>query len=126
MLIGELSRRTGVKARLLRYYEAQGLLDARREPNGYRDYDEDAVVTVSRVRALLEAGLSTEVIRSVLPCVRGEVRGAPEFDWCADLRGILQGEVTAMDEHIESLRRTRTTLTGYLARSPAGPAGSPG
>ncbi|MFF9202108.1 MerR family transcriptional regulator [Streptomyces sp. NPDC014986] len=121
MLIGELSRRTGVRARLLRYCEAQGLLDARRERNGYRDYDEDAVVTVRRVRALLDAGLSTEVIRSVLPCVRGEVQEMPEFDWCADLRAVLQKERTAMDDHIEELRRTRGTLAGYLARSPAGP-----
>ncbi|MFD3653934.1 MerR family transcriptional regulator [Streptomyces sp. NPDC058620] len=123
MLIGELSRRTGVKARLLRYYEAQGLLDAGRAPNGYRDYDEDAVVTVRRVRALLDAGLSTDVIRSVLPCVRGEAQEVPEFDWCADLRGILQGEMTAMDERIDSLRRTRGTLAGYVAQSPVGTSG---
>ncbi|QKW09904.1 MerR family transcriptional regulator [Streptomyces sp. NA04227] len=122
MLIGELSRRTGVAARLLRYYEAQGLLESRREHNGYRHYDEDAVVTVRRVRALLDAGLSTKVIRSVLPCVRGEAQEAPEFDWCADLRAILQGEMTAMDEHIDNLRRTRGTLADYLAQSPAGPA----
>lgn len=38
MLIGELSRRTGVSARSLRYYEAQGLLSAGRGANGYRDY----------------------------------------------------------------------------------------
>ncbi|MGW0464673.1 MerR family transcriptional regulator [Streptomyces sp. NPDC003027] len=121
MLIGELSRRTGVKARLLRYYEAQGLLEAGRESNGYRDYDEDAVVTVRHVRALLDAGLSTEVIRSVLPCVRGEAQDAPEFDWCADLRAILQRQMTAMDEHIDDLRRTRDTLARYVERSPVAP-----
>ncbi|MFI5523374.1 MerR family transcriptional regulator [Streptomyces platensis] len=121
MLIGELSRRTGVKARLLRYYEAQGLLEVRREQNGYRDYDEDSVVTVRQVRALLDAGLSTEVIRSVLPCVRGEAQAAPEFDWCAELRAVLQGEMTAMDEHMANLRRTRDTLAGYLAQSPVDP-----
>lgn len=55
MLIGELSRRTGVSTRLLRYYEGQGLLEARRGPNGYRSYDEDAVATVRKIRALLAA-----------------------------------------------------------------------
>ncbi|MEV0146769.1 MULTISPECIES: MerR family transcriptional regulator [unclassified Nonomuraea] len=113
MLIGELSRRTGVSARLLRYYEAQGLLDAGRAPNGYRDYDEDSVVTVRQIRALLDAGLSTEVIRSVLPCVRGE---RPEFDWCADLWDILNGELAAMDEDIAALQHSRGALAGLLTR----------
>jgi DNA-binding transcriptional MerR regulator len=112
MLIGELSRRTGASTRLLRYYEEQGLLDARRGPNGYRDYDEDAVVTVRQIRALLNAGLSTGVIREVLPCARGE---RPEIDMCVDLRTILGEEVAAMDVRIDGLRRNRTTLAGYLA-----------
>ncbi|MDX3851122.1 MerR family transcriptional regulator [Streptomyces sp. AK02-01A] len=111
MLIGELSRRTKVSARLLRYYEAQGLLDARRAANGYRYYDEDAVVTVRQVRALLDAGLSTEVIRVVLPCTRGE---QPGFDWCADLRAVMDRELAAMDERIDGLRRSRSTLATYL------------
>ncbi|EFE73529.1 transcriptional regulator [Streptomyces filamentosus NRRL 15998] len=112
MLIGELSRRTGVSARSLRYYEAQGLMEARRGTNGYRAYDEDAVASVRKIRALLRAGLSTEVIRQVLPCARGEQAG---FDWCAELRAILDGELADLDEQIEALRRSRGALVGLLA-----------
>ncbi|MFE5861973.1 MerR family transcriptional regulator [Streptomyces virginiae] len=111
MLIGELSRRTGVSSRLLRYYEAQGLLDAERGPNGYRDYTADSVTAVRKVRALLAAGLSTEVIRSVLPCVRGE---GVRFAWCEEIRSVLDGELAAMDARIESLRNSRATLACYL------------
>lgn len=113
MLIGELARRTGVSTRLLRYYEEQGLLVAGRGANGYRTYDEESVVTVRQVRALLNAGLSTEVIRVVLPCTRGE---QPEFDWCADLRELMHRELAAVDERIDDLRRSRGTLAGYLAQ----------
>ena len=38
MRIGELSRRTGVPARLLRYYEEQDLMHPERDSNGYRSY----------------------------------------------------------------------------------------
>jgi predicted transcriptional regulator len=55
MLIGELSARTGVSQRLLRYYEEQGLLQPARDPNGYRRYGENMVTTVHQVRALLAA-----------------------------------------------------------------------
>ncbi|MGW4254395.1 MerR family transcriptional regulator [Streptomyces californicus] len=110
MLIGELSRRTGASARSLRHYEAQGLLTARRGTNGYRAFDEGAVRTVGQIRALLRAGLSTEVIRRVLPCTRGD-RG---FDWCAELREILDGELAVMDERIEALRLSRGALAGLL------------
>ncbi|ARQ70063.1 MerR family transcriptional regulator [Streptomyces marincola] len=112
MLIGELSARTGVSTRLLRYYEEQGLLDAGRAPNGYRAYAEDAVVTVRQIRALLDAGLTTDVIREVLPCARGE---RPEIDLCVDLQAVLGQEMAAMDARIDELRRTRSKLAGYLA-----------
>ncbi|MFE8914309.1 MerR family transcriptional regulator [Streptomyces globisporus] len=112
MLIGELSRLTGVSARSLRYYEAQGLLAARRGTNGYRSYHDDAVLTVAKIRTLLRAGLSTEVIREVLPCAGGE---QPGFDWCAELREILDGELAAMDERIDALRRSRGALVGLLS-----------
>ncbi|KUH40221.1 MULTISPECIES: MerR family transcriptional regulator [Streptomyces] len=113
MLIGELSRRTGVATRLLRYYEAQGLLTSVRRGNGYRDYDEGAVPTVRQVRALLAAGLSTDVIRTVLPCARGEGPGLG-FDWCAEIRDVLHGELAAADARIDALRRSRGTLARYL------------
>ncbi|MFI6950940.1 MerR family DNA-binding transcriptional regulator [Streptomyces sp. NPDC050422] len=48
VLIGELSRQTGVNPHQLRYYEAQGLLVPGRGDNGYREYGEDAVLTVSQ------------------------------------------------------------------------------
>src|SRR5918997_5505513 len=67
--IGELSRRTGVSERLLRYYEEQDLLRPRRRPSGYREYDESAVVTVLHIRNLLAAGLSTATIADLLPCM---------------------------------------------------------
>lgn len=112
MLIGELSRLTGASARSLRYYEAQGLLEAARGPNGYREYAEDALLAVHQIRALLDAGLTTEVIRSVLPCVRGE---QPEIEMCVDLRDVLGRELAATDARIADLRRNREALAGYLA-----------
>ncbi|PXY33908.1 MerR family transcriptional regulator [Prauserella flavalba] len=111
MLIGELSGRTGVSPRLLRYYEEQGLLAARRGGNGYRVYDEDAVTTARQIRALLGAGLSTEVIREVLPCAVGEL---PSWDVCPELVHTLRQELASMDEKIDTLRRTRSTLATYV------------
>ncbi|MFD9509022.1 MerR family DNA-binding transcriptional regulator [Streptomyces mirabilis] len=40
MRIGELAKLTDTPARSLRYYEAQGLIEPRRLPNGYREYDD--------------------------------------------------------------------------------------
>lgn len=66
--IGELSRRSGVTPRALRYYEEQGLLRPERRPSGYREYSEEDVRTVHSVRTLLAAGLGTATIAEVLPC----------------------------------------------------------
>ncbi|MDX6738441.1 MerR family transcriptional regulator [Actinocorallia sp. A-T 12471] len=111
MLIGELSRRTGVNAHQLRYYEAQGLLEPRRGANGYRDYGEDAVLTVTQIRRLLEAGLSTEEIRTLLPCSTGS---APDIAHCPELLDVLRDRLRRTDEHIAALTRTRGALHRFL------------
>ena len=40
MKIGDLAQRTGVSVRMLRFYEAQGLLSPARNAAGYRLYGE--------------------------------------------------------------------------------------
>lgn len=66
MLIGQLSRRTGVQTHQLRYYEDQGLLVPARGPSGYREYGEDAVALVARIGRLLDAGLSPNAVAEML------------------------------------------------------------
>ncbi|MFB7509712.1 MerR family transcriptional regulator, partial [Streptomyces broussonetiae] len=71
MRIGELARRTGVPTRLLRYYEEQDLLHPERTENGYRSYPESAVADVQQIRGLLDSGLTTEMIRAIVPYLSG-------------------------------------------------------
>ena len=75
MRIGELSKRTGVSPRSLRYYEEQGLLTSSRSDAGQRHYSDAAVQRVSLIRQLFDAGMSSRVIAAVLPCV--ETPGDP-------------------------------------------------
>ncbi|WP_410613251.1 MerR family transcriptional regulator [Amycolatopsis sp. lyj-109] len=112
MRIGELAERTGVSTRLLRYYGEQGLLTPSRDGNGYRSFDEDAVVRVRQIRRLLAAGLTTGVIASALQCARGE---EAHLDLCPELAVMLRRELTAMDDRIGALQRRRTALAGYLS-----------
>ena len=69
--IGELSSRTGVSPRSLRYYEEQGLLTPRRTPAGHRRFDAEAVDRVLLVQRLFAAGLSSTEIAPVMPALLG-------------------------------------------------------
>ncbi|MFD3529990.1 MerR family transcriptional regulator [Streptomyces sp. NPDC058664] len=111
MRIGELSRRTGVHTHQLRYYEAQGLLEAGRGGNGYREYDEDAVLRVRQIRHLLDAGLSSEDIAYLLPCAVGET---PELLGCPELLAAMRSRLRRIDDQMERLARSRDALTGYI------------
>ncbi|WP_431897260.1 MerR family transcriptional regulator [Nonomuraea sp. bgisy101] len=111
MLIGELSRQTGVNAHQLRYYEAQGLLEPDRGANGYREYTDDAVLTVTQIRRLLEAGLSTQEIGYMLPCATG---AAPDLESCPELLAVLRARLHGLDEHIDTLNRSRQVLHDYI------------
>ncbi|MGW5675431.1 MerR family transcriptional regulator [Streptomyces sp. NPDC003860] len=107
--IGDLARVTGVSPRLLRYYEEQGLLVSHRLSSGHRRYASDAPVVVGHIRTLLAAGLSTNVIRTVLPCVEG-----PGLELNECVADTLKEQLRGLDERITVLQDARTTLAGLL------------
>ncbi|MEU9604194.1 MerR family transcriptional regulator [Streptomyces sp. NPDC048057] len=111
MRIGELGRRTGVNTHQLRYYEAQGLLEADRGTNGYREFDEDAVLRVRQIRHLLGAGLSSEDIAYVLPCAVGE---DPQLPGCPELVAAMRSRLQRLDEQMDSLAQSRDALASYI------------
>ena len=115
MKIGELSSRTGVPPRMLRYYEQQGLIAPSRADNGYRDYAEAQVDRVQRVRSLIRTGVPTRLISAVLDLEE------PDNGWtdsCSqELAETLAHELRTIEEKIACLQTSRGTITDYLART---------
>ncbi|WP_371796199.1 MerR family transcriptional regulator [Streptomyces sp. NBC_01718] len=116
MKIGELAAKTGVAPRLLRYYEEVGILTPFRSPNGYRTYGEPAIARVLQIRELLEVGLTTEMIREVLPCLEsaeGDDAHARECPDAKDLDG-LRRQLSSIKRRIDVLQRNKRAIEAYL------------
>lgn len=116
MKIGELSERTGIPTRMLRYYEQQGLIAAERTPNGYRAYSEADVERAVRVRGLVQAGLSTRMTRIVLDIERQCALAAPP-ECSLALAEELAAELTALEERLACLTKSRDAVALYLERT---------
>jgi DNA-binding transcriptional MerR regulator len=117
MRIGELSRRTGVSQRLLRYYEEQGLLRPVRLASGYREYGPDDPALVRRIRCLLGAGLNTATIATLLPCLRDEdERLVPT---CSTMLAELRRERDRISDAIEGLEQSRSMLDTVIGAGAA-------
>lgn len=113
MKIGELAERTGVAPRLIRYYEQQGLLEADRQPNGYRTYGEHHVEQVDRVAGLVQAGIPTRLVRALL---EAEAACAKETATCSrELATLLAAELEGLEKRITCLTRSRDTIRQVLA-----------
>jgi DNA-binding transcriptional MerR regulator len=111
MKVGELSKRTGVSIRMLRYYEAEGLLKPKRTTSGYRDYAPDEVQTVERIKLLGSAGMTLSTILQFLPCVRGE---GLTFEPCDELRNVLHKQIRLADQKAAELAQSREILESFL------------
>ncbi|PWS46618.1 MerR family transcriptional regulator [Streptomyces sp. FT05W] len=116
MKISEAAEETGAPARMLRYYEQQGLIESSRSTNGYRDYSEDQVEHARHARALVEAGLSTRMIKIVLyieaPSTQ-DVAGA-----CTQtLAEELAHELRVVENRIVCLEKSRDAVIDYVRRT---------
>lgn len=117
MKIGELARRAGTSTRMLRYYEAQGLLSARRSVNGYRSYDESDVERTRTIVSLIRSGLPSRLVHVVLTAQDqpGEWGDACDLEFA----GLLRTELDTIDEKISCLTRSRAAVATYLERARA-------
>ena len=63
MTIKELERRTSLPRTSIRFYEQEGLLTPERRENNYRDYSEDNVRTLEKIKLLRRLSLDLDAIR---------------------------------------------------------------
>ena len=115
MRISELSRRTGVSVRSLRYYNQKKLLCARRLENGYRDLDEEAVERVQTIQMYLGLGLTTEQIEDIFQCA--EVSPFPQpLPVCEEeLLALYQAKLQDVEHQVAVLALLHTRLKERIA-----------
>jgi DNA-binding transcriptional MerR regulator len=118
MKIGELSRRTEISTRMLRYYEEQGLLTAERDASDYRSYAESSAGRALQIRGLLDSGLTTEIIRDLLPCLADgsdPLGGLTPPYLSTELASALSEHLERIQKRIDCLTRNRDAVRSYIA-----------
>jgi MerR family transcriptional regulator, redox-sensitive transcriptional activator SoxR len=107
--VGQLAARSGVTVSALHFYEARGLISARRTTGNQRRYPRAMLRRVAFIRASQRVGIPLAQIKEALdtlparrtPTVRDWARLSTA--WCADL-----------DERIRQLQDLRDRLTGCI------------
>ncbi len=103
--IRELSQRTGVPSKTIRYYEGIGLLPpARHGSNGYRVYDERDVERLKFIRQSREMDFALEDIAEILA-----FRAREELP-CGLILRLVDQKLDEIEERIRELERMRDHL----------------
>lgn len=112
LAIGELSARTDVSVRALRYYEQHGLLDAERTSAGNRRFAFDAIETVRRIRLFLNAGLPLAIVSQVMPCFvdDGAKLHACVAEYLDDHMDVVRERIEALDEQRDTIERLQNLV----------------
>jgi MerR family redox-sensitive transcriptional activator SoxR len=106
LTIGELSSRSGVAASALRFYEAQGLIGARRTAGNQRRYERSTLRRVALIQAGRAAGIPLEEIRAALETLPSQ-RTPSRRDW----ERLSRGWRDDLEHRITTLQALRNRLT---------------
>ena len=110
MNIGEVSDRSGVPAKTIRYYEEIGLIRPLRSANGYRAFREQdlhKLALIGRARAL---GFSIEDCRTLVALYEDDSRES------AQVKSVAQDHLDRIDDKITQLQSMRDTLADLVHR----------
>ena len=106
MNISAASQASGVSAKMIRHYEALGLVPAVRRSNaGYRQYDEATVHQLRFIRRARDLGFDTKEIGALLQLWRNKRRPS------AEVKRIASKHVAALDQRIAALQAMQRTLS---------------
>jgi MerR family transcriptional regulator, copper efflux regulator len=111
MNIGRAAAASGVSAKMIRHYEAIGLLrPAQRRPNDYRDYGERDIHELRFIGRARRLGFSIDEIGALLALWRD--RGRPS----REVRRIAEAHVSDLEARIAEMKAMAKTL-GELVRA---------
>lgn len=129
MNIGKVSKLTGLSARMIRHYEAQGILHSpRRRESGHRDYGAEEIRTLRFIRNARDLGFRIADIGRLIelsrlgPCGSSAIE-ALVAERLRELRR-QEGEIQAHRRRLEQLLQAPPTtpagslLAGLLADGP--------
>jgi len=114
MNIGDASARSGVSAKMIRYYEQIGLIpQAARKASGYRDYGDADIHMLRFIAQARDLGFPVSEISALLDLWRNTNRRS------ADVKALVQARIKDLQHKIAHLQDMVGTLD-ELARSCAG------
>jgi Cu(I)-responsive transcriptional regulator len=104
MTIGEAAARSGVSAKMIRHYEAIGLIEAERRANGYRTYGPQDVAVLRFIRHARDLAFPLEDIRKLLGLWRDRSRAS------ADVKKMALAHVEALEVKAQALQAVADSL----------------
>ena len=105
MNIGELSEKSKVPAKTIRYYEEIGLLpEAARGANGYRSYGSRDVERLTFLRRARAFGFTLDECRELLAMLSNPRRKS------ADVKALTEDHIRELDAQLKELRALRKQL----------------
>lgn len=109
LTVGELAQRSGVAPSALRFYEAEGLVEATRTSGNQRRYQRHTLRRLAFVRAAQNVGLSLDEIKAALATLP-ENRTPTKADWTRLSRSWRD----RLDEQIAALQKLRNGLDSCI------------
>ena len=109
LTIGAVSRRAGIAASALRFYDREDLVPSVRSPGGQRRYPRNVLRRIAFIRAAQNVGLSLDEIREALATLP-EGRPPTADDW----ERLSASWRSRLDEQIEALQALRGRLSSCI------------
>lgn len=106
MNIGQASTAAAVSAKMIRHYEALGLLPkVPRSESGYRQYDDASVHTLRFIRRARDLGFSIKEIEALLALWRNRRRAS------GDVKRIALAHAADLQRRIDAMQAMQRTLS---------------